>query len=86
VQGPDKGFRVCKTKMDVTAKQLCSSSWPSAFRKFLEVCQALKFEEEPQYDACIGLFRPLITASAPIDLQRVPVASMPSKVCKASLQ
>lgn len=67
-QGPDKGFKVCKTKMNVTAKQLCSKSWPSAFRKFLEVCQALKFEEEPQYDACIELFKPLISAAAPIEL------------------
>ncbi len=79
-QGPNKGFRVCKTKMDVTAKQLCSGDWPSAFRKFLEVCQALKYAEEPQYKACIDLFRPLIGASAPIDVQCAPVTPIPMKV------
>ena len=73
---------MCKTKMDVAAKQLCSSEWPSAFRKFLEVCQALKYEETPRYDACIELFRPLVSASAPIDIQRSPVYTMPAKVCQ----
>lgn len=83
-QGSDKGFKVCKRKMEVTAKQLCSDIQPSAFRKFLEVCQALKFEETPQYDACIALFTPLISAKPPVDLQNISLpASVPGKVCKA---
>ena len=80
VQGSNKGFKVCKKKMNLTAKQLCSSEWPSAFRKFLEVCQALKYHEDPQYSACIELFRPLIGASAPIDVQCGLISPVPAKV------
>ncbi len=85
-QGADKGFKVCKRKMEWTAKQLCSNIEPSAFRKFLEVCQALKFEETPQYDACIALFTPLISAKPPVDLLDMSQpAAAPCKVCTAYL-
>ena len=84
-QGRDKGFRVCKTKMDHTAKQLCPQSWPSAFRRFLEVSQALWYEEEPQYEACIRLFSPLVGSSAPIELTGADFSPLHAKVASSCL-
>ena len=84
-QGRDKGFRVCKTKMDHTAKQLCPQSWPSAFRKFLEVSQALRYEEEPYYEACMRLFRPLLGSSVPKELTGTIASPVPVKVASSCL-
>ena len=71
--------------MDHTAKQLCPQSWPSAFRKFLEVSQALRYEEEPYYEACMRLFRPLLGSSVPRELAGVDASSVPAKVAFSCL-
>ena len=84
-QGRDKGFRVCKTKMDHTAKQLCPQSWPSAFRRFLEVSQALRYEEEPYYAACMRLFVPLLGSHVPREITGADASPVPAKVASSCL-
>ncbi|CAK0753731.1 hypothetical protein CVIRNUC_002242 [Coccomyxa viridis] len=79
-EGRDKGFRVCKTKMDHTAKQLCPQSWPSAFRRFLEVSQALRYEEEPYYAACMRLFVPLLGSHVPREITGADASPVPAKI------
>ena len=71
---------MCKTKMDHTAKQLCPQSWPSAFRRFLEVSQALRYEEEPYYQGCIRLFVPLTGSTVPRELTGADAPPVPAKV------
>jgi hypothetical protein len=58
-QGEDKGYQVCKKKMDMSADKLCQSQWPPAFSRFLDSVLALKYDEEPMYEAYMALFRPL---------------------------
>lgn len=55
---------MCKKKMDTSAETLCGSAWPPAFSRFLESVLALKYDEEPMYDAYMALFRPLTGNSA----------------------
>ena len=81
VQGDDKGYQVCKKKMDTNAEALCLKGWPSAFRVFMETVLALKFDEEPKYDAYMALFRPLTGHGASRPLTIFPVEEpAPKKV------
>lgn len=78
-QGDDKGYQVCKKKMDTSAEKLCEPEWPDAFSRFLESVLALKYDEEPKYEAYMALFRPLTgeAASRPITIS--PAADTPPK-------
>ena len=56
--------------MGTSAKSLCERL-PPPFRAFTEAVLALKFDEEPKYEACIALFEPLLgaVASRPIIIE-----------------
>ena len=64
----------------------CSGDWPDAFVRFIGSVLALKFDEEPRYEAYRALFEPITldaaSAERPIQLlcpPRTPAA--PAKVC-----
>ncbi|BDA46424.1 probable casein kinase I isoform delta at N-terminal half [Coccomyxa sp. Obi] len=78
-QGDDKGYQVCKKKMDTNAEMLCLKGWPSAFRVFMEAVLGLKYDEEPKYDAYMALFRPLTGHGASRPLTIFPVEEPPPK-------
>lgn len=84
VQGEDKGYQVCKKKMDTNAEMLCLKGWPSAFRVFMEAVLALKYDEEPKYDAYMALFRPLTGHGASRPLTIFPVEEPPPKKVRGS--
>ena len=48
-QGENKGYLVCKKKMQTSSDHLCRYC-PSAFKQFAEAVMNLKFDEEPKYD------------------------------------
>lgn len=79
VQGEDKGYQVCKKKMDTNAEMLCLKGWPSAFRVFMEAVLALKYDEDPKYEAYMALFRPLTGHGASRPLTIFPVEEPPPK-------
>ena len=54
-QGDNKGFWVCKTKMQTSAELLCRYCNP-AFAQFTDAVINLKFDEEPRYSAYIQIF------------------------------
>eukprot|EP00195_Chlamydomonas_chlamydogama_P005702 CAMPEP_0202899676 /NCGR_PEP_ID=MMETSP1392-20130828/7848_1 /ASSEMBLY_ACC=CAM_ASM_000868 /TAXON_ID=225041 /ORGANISM="Chlamydomonas chlamydogama, Strain SAG 11-48b" /LENGTH=707 /DNA_ID=CAMNT_0049585925 /DNA_START=147 /DNA_END=2270 /DNA_ORIENTATION=+ len=58
-QGTNKGFLVCRKKMDTSAEMLCRACH-SSFRTFTDAVMNLKFEEEPSYAKYISMFEPLI--------------------------
>lgn len=95
MQGDDKGYQVCKKKMDLNADKLCKPEWPEAFSRFTQSVLALRWDEEPKYSAYMALFKPFTgnAASRPITLhlakssgagpalQKVRPARRPGYVC-----
>lgn len=57
-QGENKGFWVCKKKMQTSAEMLCRYT-PPEFSQFVEAVMNLKFDEEPRYAAYINLLAPV---------------------------
>ena len=57
-QGEQKGFWVCKKKMQTSAEALCRYA-SAPFCMFTEAVLALKFDEEPRYAAYINLLAPI---------------------------
>jgi len=79
-QGDDKGYQVCKKKMDTSVEKLCDEDWPDAFSRFLESVLALKYDEEPKYEAYMALFRPLTGEAASRPIAIFPADTPPKKV------
>lgn len=59
MQGQNKGYWVCRKKMQTSAEALCRQCH-SAFKEFTDIVINLKFEEEPDYARYINMFEPLI--------------------------
>jgi serine/threonine protein kinase len=51
----EKYAAIKKKKIETSLEALCKGQ-PNEYREFMEMCRALKFEEEPNYKAMIGLF------------------------------
>nr|AEO89321.1 serine/threonine protein kinase [Dunaliella salina] len=58
-QGANKGYWVCRKKMQTSADMLCRLCHP-AFRNFCDSVVNLKFEEEPNYAKYISWFEPIV--------------------------
>jgi len=54
----EKYKKIKEMKDSITPKKLCEGL-PEEFAKFLEYCQNLKFDDEPNYKYCINLFKDL---------------------------
>ena len=57
-QGDNKGYLVCKKKMNTSAHDLCKFC-PQGFRQFTEAVINLKFDEDPKYSYYVSLLEPL---------------------------
>ena len=66
VQGENKGLYVCKKKMGISTEDLCAGLAPS-FREFAEAAMALRFEDEPRYEAYQALFEPVLYGATSIE-------------------
>jgi len=66
-QGEQKGFWVCKKKMQTSAEALCRYA-SAPFCMFTEAVLALKFDEEPRYAAYINLLAPIAQMSDDLDI------------------
>ncbi|KAK4760766.1 hypothetical protein SAY87_005659 [Trapa incisa] len=64
-QGENKGFLVCKKKMETSPENLCCLC-PPPFRLFLEHIVNLKFDEEPKYAKYILLFNGIVAPNPDI--------------------
>ncbi|KAK4772340.1 hypothetical protein SAY86_014115 [Trapa natans] len=64
-QGENKGFLVCKKKMETSPDNLCCLC-PPPFRLFLEHIVNLKFDEEPKYAKYILLFNGIVAPNPDI--------------------
>ena len=51
----EKYNAIKKKKIETSLEELCRGH-PSEFREFMEYCRSLKFEQEPNYRTCEGLF------------------------------
>lgn len=56
----EKYAAIKKKKIETPLETLCKGQ-PNEFKEFMEMCRALKFEEEPNYKAMIGLFENCMT-------------------------
>ena len=77
-----KGTGVCRCR---------SGDWPDAFARFVESVLALKFDEEPRYEAYRALFEPITmdaaSAERPIQLLHPPRSpAAPAKACPACMR
>jgi len=67
-QGANKGYWVCRKKMQTSADMLCRLCHP-AFRNFCDSVVNLKFEEEPNYARYIAMFEPIVnTPERPLQI------------------
>lgn len=67
-QGANKGYWVCRKKMQTSAEALTRLSH-NAFYTFTDSVVNLKFEEEPNYAYYIGLFEPIVnTPDRPLQI------------------
>eukprot|EP01025_Chloroclados_australasicus_P040484 TRINITY_DN4228_c0_g2_i1.p1 TRINITY_DN4228_c0_g2~~TRINITY_DN4228_c0_g2_i1.p1 ORF type:complete len:468 (-),score=52.37 TRINITY_DN4228_c0_g2_i1:66-1469(-) len=53
--GDNKSFQVARKKVQTSTDALCKGLAP-AFKEFAEMIFSLKFEEKPDYDACMCMF------------------------------
>lgn len=51
----EKYKNIKKKKLETSLEVLCKG-YPSEFKEFMEYCRSLKFEEDPDYKLCIGMF------------------------------
>ncbi len=56
----EKYNNIKKKKIETSLEELCRGH-PSEFREFMEYCRSLKFEQEPNYKQCIGMFETCMT-------------------------
>lgn len=85
MQGENKGFMVCKTKMGTSAEQLCRMV-SEPFRRFTDAVISLSFEEAPAYSALRAVFEPLLGPAAmrPIAVD-LPAAKVRHSACALRL-
>lgn len=56
----EKYANIKKKKIETPLEELCRGH-PSEFKEFMEYCRALKFEQEPNYKHCLGMFENCMT-------------------------
>ncbi|KAL6763802.1 histone kinase [Haematococcus lacustris] len=67
-QGQNKGYWVCRKKMQTSAEVLCRMCH-NAFRDFTDTVVNLKFEEDPAYTRYIAMFEPIVnTPERPLQI------------------
>jgi len=52
----DEKYKNIKKKKIETSLEVLCKGYPSEFKEFMEYCRSLKFEEDPDYKLCIGMF------------------------------
>ncbi len=56
----EKYAAIKKKKLETPLDELCRNH-PAEFKEYMLYCRSLKFEEEPDYKHCIGLFEKCMT-------------------------
>jgi hypothetical protein len=56
----EKYNNIKKKKIETSLEELCRGH-PTEFKEFMEYCRSLKFEQEPNYKQCIGMFENCLT-------------------------
>jgi serine/threonine protein kinase len=56
----DKYANIKKKKIETSLEELCRG-YPVEFKEFMEYCRQLRFEDDPDYRHCIGLFEKCLT-------------------------